>query len=68
MPERIYTLGKAYGSTPSSPNWNNSADINDDDIVYAADLVLLNDNYGKKSLQQIMFWKFQSLPKTALNT
>ena len=40
-------LGKAYGSTPGTPNWNPDADINQDNIVDDADLAFLSENYGK---------------------
>lgn len=40
-------LGKAYGSTPDTPNWNPDADINQDNIVDDVDLALLSENYGK---------------------
>lgn len=43
----ITAIGKAYGSSPGSPNWNPEADINGDLIVDAADLATYNDNYGK---------------------
>jgi hypothetical protein len=40
-------LGKAFGSTPGSPNWNPEADINKDGIVDNDDLTLISENYGK---------------------
>jgi hypothetical protein len=43
----LFALGKAYGTTPGSPNWNRNADINNDLIVNAVDLELLQKNYGK---------------------
>jgi len=43
----LYRLGRAYGSVPGSPNWNQDADINKDDAVNLSDLTLLNNNYGK---------------------
>ena len=43
----VTAIGKAYGSSPGSPNWNPEADINGDLIVDAADLATYNGNYGK---------------------
>jgi hypothetical protein len=37
----------AYGSTPGSPNWNMAADLNQDNRVNLADLLLIGKNYGK---------------------
>ena len=42
----LATLGKAYGSIPSSPNWNSDADLNKDDTVNEGDLDILAGNYG----------------------
>ena len=42
----LQTLGKAFGSTPSSPNWNSDADLNKDDTVNEADLETVAENYG----------------------
>jgi uncharacterized repeat protein (TIGR02543 family) len=39
-------LGRAYGSTPSSPNWNANADLNSDNIINGADLQILILRYG----------------------
>lgn len=43
----LYLLGRAYGSTPGSPNWLALADINGDETVGIDDLLLLDENYGK---------------------
>ncbi len=43
----LVTLADAYGSTPTSPNWNPFADINDDNKVAVADLFILGKDYGK---------------------
>jgi len=43
-------LNQAFGSTggpPPSPNWNQNADINKDNIIDAQDLQLLSKNFGK---------------------
>jgi hypothetical protein len=43
----LFQLGKAYGSTPGSSNWNEDADINKDDVIDAGDLTWLNEYYGE---------------------
>jgi hypothetical protein len=43
----LLLLLKAYGSTPSSSNWNPVADLNCDGQVSLTDLLLLLKNYGK---------------------
>lgn len=43
----LAALGKAYGSSPGSPNWNPQADINSDLIIDVLDLAILSKNYGK---------------------
>ena len=40
-------LATAYGSTPTEPNWNLSADINGNKIVEVQDLFVMGTNYGK---------------------
>jgi hypothetical protein len=40
-------LATAYGSTPTEPNWNLSADINGNKIVEVHDLFVIGTNYGK---------------------
>jgi hypothetical protein len=42
----LYALGRAFGSTPSSPNWNIEADVNRDLAVDVQDLQILNAHYG----------------------
>jgi hypothetical protein len=42
----IYTLGKAYGSTPSNSNWNPNANINCDGTINNPDLTTVCTNYG----------------------
>jgi hypothetical protein len=44
--EDLILLNKAYGSTPTSPNWNQYADIDKDNIVNVLDLLLLGRKYG----------------------
>ncbi|MBX7132730.1 MAG: hypothetical protein K1X67_08655 [Fimbriimonadaceae bacterium] len=39
-------LSTAYGSDPSSGNWNIDADFNHDDAVDIADYAILSSNYG----------------------
>jgi len=43
----LVLLAKAYGSTPSSPNWNPNADIAGDGIVNLRDLTILALHYGQ---------------------
>ena len=40
-------LRAAYGSTPTSTNWNPNADLNGDGAVTLSDLAILRANYGK---------------------
>jgi hypothetical protein len=40
-------LATAFGSTPTQPNWNLSADINGNKIVEVHDLFVIGTNYGK---------------------
>ena len=43
----LFDLGKAYGSTSSSPNWNQNCDFNKDHVVDVLDLSALSKNYEK---------------------
>ena len=45
--EDLDLLNQAFGSTPSSGNWNPDADLNKDDLIDGLDLFLLGKNYGK---------------------
>lgn len=40
-------LGKAYGATPTDPNWDKETDINSDNIINVLDLATVGKNYGK---------------------
>lgn len=40
-------LAASYGSTPSSPRWNQDCDINGDDAVGPADFALLSAHFGE---------------------
>jgi hypothetical protein len=42
----VFSLGKAFGSSPGSPNWNEEADMNGDEAVNSADLSGLVGNFG----------------------
>jgi ABC-type transport system substrate-binding protein len=42
----LYTLGKAYDSSPEELNWNSCCDINDDELINSYDLTIVSDNYG----------------------
>jgi hypothetical protein len=43
----LVKLANAYGSKPGDPKWNSMADINVNDKVDLADLVMLANNYNK---------------------
>jgi parallel beta-helix repeat protein len=43
----LILLNQAYGSTPTSTNWNSNADLNNDKIIMVQDLHILARNYGK---------------------
>jgi hypothetical protein len=43
----LYTMSKAYGSTPNGLNWNPNTDINCDHTVNNPDLKTVSTNYGK---------------------
>ena len=43
----LWAMGKAYASLPSSPNWNEEADLNGNNAVNQTDLSLLSNNYGE---------------------
>jgi ABC-type oligopeptide transport system substrate-binding subunit len=43
----LYTLGKAYGSSPGQLNWNSCCDINGDEFIDNYDLAPVSDNYGR---------------------
>ena len=43
----IHALGKAYGSTQSSLNWNQNADINNDGAVNELDVAILSAHFGQ---------------------
>lgn len=42
----MYALGKAYASHYADLNWNANCDIDNNGIVNAADLSMVNDNFG----------------------
>lgn len=61
----LTALGKAFGSTLTSPNWNANADINDDLIISVLDLYIVGKNYRQtnpnaesKSLNVYHAWAF----------
>jgi len=43
----LFTLGKAYGTSPSMPNWNPNCDFNGDNTIEFSDLSKQGENYGK---------------------
>ena len=44
----IALVARAFGSTPSSPNWNPYADINGDGIVNMKDIILVARHFGEQ--------------------
>ncbi len=42
----LWAMGKAYGSIPSSPSWNEEADLNGDNAVNMTDVSSLSGNFG----------------------
>jgi hypothetical protein len=42
----LWAVGKAYGSIPGGPSWNEEADLNGDNAVNRTDVSLLSGNYG----------------------
>jgi hypothetical protein len=42
-----FALGKAFGSTPGQPNWNEEADLNGDNVVNTSDLSGLVNSFGR---------------------
>ncbi|HKZ93462.1 MAG TPA: CARDB domain-containing protein [Candidatus Bathyarchaeia archaeon] len=42
----MFNLGKAFGSVPGNPNWNEEADMNGDNAVNTVDLSELVGNFG----------------------
>jgi len=43
----LVLLTQAFGSTPTSPNWNSDADLNEDNLVNALDLYLVGKSYDQ---------------------
>lgn len=43
----VHYIAMYYGTTPSSPNWNANADINNDGKVDIRDVHIAAENYGK---------------------
>jgi uncharacterized repeat protein (TIGR01451 family) len=43
----IALVARAFGSTPTSPNWNFAADLNRDGLVNMKDMALVARNFGK---------------------
>lgn len=45
----LYDICRSYEAIPSSPNWNETCDINGDNIIDEIDLSILEGNYGKRA-------------------
>ena len=43
-------VGAAFGSTPSSPNWNSNADLDNDGVIDITDLVIVAANFGQHTI------------------
>jgi endoglucanase len=43
-------VARAFGSTPTSPNWNPAADINGDGTVNMKDIALAVRNFGQQTI------------------
>ena len=59
-----HLLLKAYGSTPSSPNWNQNADLNKDGIVNLTDCEILQSSFGQKAKVEVGFFRWKTGAKT----
>jgi len=44
----VAIMGRAFGSTPNSANWNPNADIDDNGIVNMVDVAILARHYGQQ--------------------
>ncbi|MDH7564833.1 MAG: dockerin type I domain-containing protein [Candidatus Bathyarchaeota archaeon] len=53
-------LIKAYGSTPSSPNWNPDADLNKDGAVNMKDWMILTCFFGQKAKTTMGFFSWKT--------
>lgn len=64
--EDICAMRKAYGSTPSSPNWNPNADLNKDGIINSEDCHILKCFFGQKAKVTVGFfgWKTEARSTT----
>ena len=49
----IALVARAFGSTPTSPNWNPAADLNSDGIVNMKDIALVVRNFGQHNTQNV---------------
>jgi len=43
----LFRIGRAYSATPLSSNWNETCDINGDEIIDEADLMIAMKEYGE---------------------
>lgn len=50
----------AYGTTPSSPNWNSNLDLNKDNLVNLLDLSIITKNLGKVGAGNVYVSKVSS--------
>jgi hypothetical protein len=59
----LLLLLKAYGSTPSSPTWNPSADLNKDGKVNFEDYIILKSFFGQKAKVTVSFFNWKTEAK-----
>lgn len=62
----VFALFKAYGSTPSSPNWNPDADLNKDGIVNFMDWKILQKFFGEKAIVEVGFFRWKTGARTTI--
>jgi len=61
----LYALVEAYGSTPSSPNWNPDADLDRDGVVDLEDYEILRSFFGQKAKVTVGFFRWKTGARTA---
>lgn len=44
----IALVARAFGSTPTSPRWNQAADVNGDGIINMKDIALVARSFGQR--------------------
>jgi len=62
--EDLLALAEAYGSIPSSPNWNPDADLDKDGIVGLKDYEILKSFFGQKAKATVSFFEWKTGART----